>query len=50
MTSRLSGSNKSSADRKQGEPQESKRRNVYLPRYLANIENKGQHPKSTNLL
>ena len=38
------GSDKGGADRAQGEPQESKRRNVYLARYLANIENKGQHP------
>ena len=30
------GSDKGGADRAQGEPQE--------PRYLANIENKGQHP------
>lgn len=38
------GSDKGGADRAQGEPQESGDEMFISPRYLANIENKGQHP------
>lgn len=38
------GSDKGGADRAQGEPQKVSDEMFISPRYLANIENKGQHP------